>query len=39
MKHELRNMRLFVWDIDGTLMDTYPVTFAAYLNLGVALLN
>ena len=33
---ELKNMRLFIWDFDGTLMDTYPVTFAAYLRLALA---
>lgn len=24
MKRELKKMRLFIWDFDGTLMDTYP---------------
>lgn len=33
---ELKDMRLFIWDFDGTLMDTYPVTFAAYLRLALA---
>lgn len=36
MEHALKKMRLFVWDFDGTLMDTYPVTFAAYLRLALA---
>ena len=36
MKQDLRNMRLFIWDFDGTLMDTYPVTFSAYLRLALA---
>ena len=31
MQPELKNMRLFIWDFDGTLMDTYPVTFVSYL--------
>ena len=26
MKPNLKDMRLFIWDFDGTLMDTYPVT-------------
>lgn len=36
MKQELNEMRLFIWDFDGTLMDTYPVTFAAYLHQALA---
>ena len=36
MQPELKKMRLFIWDFDGTLMDTYPVTFAAYLRLALA---
>ena len=36
MHKELKELRLFVWDFDGTLMDTYPVTFAAYLRLALA---
>ena len=32
----LKDMRLFIWDFDGTLMDTYPVTFNAYLRLALA---
>ena len=36
MEHPLKKMRLFIWDFDGTLMDTYPVTFAAYLRLALA---
>lgn len=36
MERTLRDMRLFIWDFDGTLMDTYPVTFAAYLRLALA---
>ena len=36
MKRTLKDMRLFIWDFDGTLMDTYPVTFAAYLRLALA---
>ena len=36
MRRELKDMRLFIWDFDGTLMDTYPVTFAAYLRLALA---
>ena len=36
MKQDLKDMRLFIWDFDGTLMDTYPVTFAAYLRLALA---
>ena len=36
MKRELKEMRLFIWDFDGTLMDTYPVTFAAFLRLALA---
>ena len=31
MQKELNKMRLFIWDFDGTLMDTYPVTFVSYL--------
>ena len=31
MKPNLKDMRLFIWDFDGTLMDTYPVTFVSYL--------
>ena len=36
MKPNLKDMRLFIWDFDGTLMDTYPVTFAAHLRLALA---
>ena len=36
MHMELKEMRLFIWDFDGTLMDTYPVTFSAYLRLALA---
>ena len=36
MEHPLKKMRLFIWDFDGTLMDTYPVTFVAYLRLALA---
>ena len=35
MKPSLKDMRLFIWDFDGTLMDTYPVTYAAYLQLAL----
>ena len=35
MKPNLKDMRLFIWDFDGTLMDTYPVTYAAYLQLAL----
>ena len=36
MGRSLKDMRLFIWDFDGTLMDTYPVTFSAYLRLALA---
>ena len=36
MEHALKKMHLFIWDFDGTLMDTYPVTFAAYLHQALA---
>lgn len=34
MQPELRTMRLFIWDFDGTLMDTYP-TIASHLRLAL----